>query len=87
MVTVHIPAALKSLTNGEQSVLLSAKNVREVVEELELRFPGMRNRLCVEGRLKPAIAVAIDSRICELGLLEQTPPGCQVYFVPAVSGG
>ena len=87
MVTVHIPAVLRTMTLGDTLVRMEAANVREVVEQLEVRYPGIRQRLCDGDRLKPGLAVAIDSRIHSRGLLEPLSPGCEVHFLPAVSGG
>ncbi|MEW4487336.1 MoaD/ThiS family protein [Thalassoglobus sp. JC818] len=87
MATVFIPTSLRSLSGGVRSIDTDAGNVREVIDQLEAQFPGMRDRLCENGGLKKGIAVAIDSRVCSHGLLEQVPPDSEVHFVPGVSGG
>lgn len=87
MPRVFIPASLRRLAGGESSIDVDARTVREVVDALEARFPGMRDRLCAEGRLRPAISVVIDSRISALGLLESVSPECEVHFLSSVSGG
>jgi molybdopterin converting factor small subunit len=61
--------------------------VRELVERLDRQFPGMKARLCEDDRLRTGIAVAVDSRISSTGLTTAIPPGAEVQFLPAVSGG
>lgn len=87
MPTVFIPTSLRKRTGGVKSVDVSAENVRQVIDELEKRFPGIKDRLCENGQLKAGLAVAIDSRVTSHGLLEKVQSGSEVHFVPTVSGG
>jgi molybdopterin converting factor small subunit len=61
--------------------------MREVIEELDRRYPGLKARLCEDDRLRPGISVAIDSRISSTGLTTPITPGAEVQFLPAVTGG
>lgn len=87
MVTVFIPAQLKELTGGIMSVEVEAKNIRQVVEQLELRFPGIRQRLCDGDDLRSGLQVSIDSVMTSRGLIAKVQPGNEVHFVPAFGGG
>ncbi len=87
MPTVFIPASLQKHTSGVQKLELDAKNVREVLVQLELEFPGIQDRLCVDDQLKPGLAVAIDSRVSNQGLLERIESESEVHFVLTVPGG
>lgn len=87
MVRVFIPASLRDMCDGQREVELTATNVREAIQKLDSKFPGMARRLIDEDALKPDLVVAIDSEIREGGLLEQLTENCELHFVPAVSGG
>ena len=87
MPTVFIPASLRKQTQGVQKLTVDAGNIREVLEQLELKFPGIRNRLCDGDRLKQGLAVAVDSQISNQGLLESVEPESEVHFVLTVPGG
>ena len=87
MPRVFIPPLLRTLTAGQEIVDVDAKNVRQVIEELEAKFPGVRERLCEEGQLKPGLTVAVDGQISGIGLLQKTPPEVEVHFLPAIGGG
>lgn len=87
MATVWIPPLMRSLTNGEERVEIEAENVREIVNALEARFPGIAERLVEENRLRPGLSVAVDGTIGNKGLREPVKPDSEVHFVPAMSGG
>ena len=61
--------------------------VRQVIENLEERYPGFRERLIDQNRVKPNIAVAIDGEITPLGLIGKVSEASEVHFLPAISGG
>lgn len=87
MPTVFIPASLQKHTGGVRKIAVKAKNLREVLEQLDLEFPGIQARLCNGNQLKQGLVAAIDSRVCNQGLLEQVEPESEVHFVLAVPGG
>lgn len=87
MATVFVPTMLQSLTGGTQEVEVEAGNVRQVVERLEELYPGVKDRLVEEGRLRPNLAVSIDGEIARMGLLEKVGENSEVHFVPAIGGG
>lgn len=86
-VTVFIPSQMRDLTGGQDRVDIEAKSVREVIHELEERFPGFAERLISGDRLSPGMAVSIDSEISNRGLNAVVPAGAEVHFVPAIGGG
>lgn len=87
MPTVFIPPPLQGLTGGRVSVEVEGATVRELLENLERAWPGLRERLAEGDRLRPHVRVAVDGRISMLGLLERVSATSEVHFVAAVSGG
>jgi len=85
--TIYIPALLQTVTGGQSSVLVEGSTVREVIENLEQAWPGMRERLVDQGRLKPNISVAVDGEVAPMGLLELVAPASEVHFIAAIKGG
>ena len=53
MPTVVIPPLMRKFTGGEENITLPGATVREVIDNLESRYPGIKERLCEEDRLKP----------------------------------
>jgi len=84
---VFIPTMLQSMTGGVKQVDFQASTVRQVIDQLDRLFPGMKDRLVEEGRIRPNLAVAVDGDVARLGLLEKVGENSEVHFVPAISGG
>ena len=88
--SVKIPTPLRKVTNGESLVTVDGKNVREMIEDLERQFPGMRERLCDDdGSLRRFVNIFVgdeDIRFME-GIETALEDGAQVSIVPAVAGG
>lgn len=84
---VSIPPPLRTLTGGHKQLDSSGRTVREVIEQIDSDYPGFRDRVISDDRLKPGIAVAVGSRISDLGLLEVLQPDDELHFVLSVSGG
>jgi len=78
---VVIPSELRRCCGGAEVVEIEAANVRGLIEALDRRFPGF-----AEG-LGTHFAVAIDGEIVQEAWLEPLPPGSEVCFLPALSGG
>jgi molybdopterin synthase sulfur carrier subunit len=87
MPQVFIPALMRSLAGGAAQVEVSGATVRQIVNELEARYPGLRDRLCDGDELRPGIAVAVDGRVSSRGLLQKVEPASEVHFLPAIGGG
>ena len=87
MPEVHIPAMLRELTGGLATVEATGSTVREVIDDLERRWPGIRDRLTEDGRLRSNLSVAVDGEVSPLGLRESVEPSSEVHFVAAIKGG
>lgn len=87
MPTVIVPALLRKLTDGRERVTVRGATVRQVVEDLERQFPGIKTHLIEDGDLKSGIAVSIDGEMGIGGLLDPVKETSEVYFLPAIGGG
>ncbi len=92
MAVVHVPSLLQDLTGGVETVEVQVSgegrtSVRQVVEELDRRFPGLAARLLGEDDLMPGIAVFIDGEQNRLGLRAKIAGDSQIFFIPPVVGG
>ena len=87
MPRVFIPPLARPLTGGVDQVDVEAGNVGQIIDVLESRFPGIRDRLCEEGGLKPGLTVAVDGNVSSLGLVQKVGPNSEVHFLPAIGGG
>ena len=86
MALVFIPALLQHLTGGVTQVQLAGRTVRSVINALEERFPGIKERLLQDGDFRPDLVVAVDGEIA-LDLLDSVREDSEVHFIPPISGG
>lgn len=87
MPEVWIPALLQPLSGGKQKVDVPGGTVSQVIDNLEMRFPGMRERLLEGDRLRSSIAVVVDGVISQDKLRHHLEENSEVIFMPAISGG
>jgi MoaD family protein len=87
---VVIPTPLRKFTSGAETVEVEAATIKEVIDSLDSRYPGLRSSLCDEsGSLRRFINIYVDGE--DVRFLENlaTPvtDGSEVAIVPAISGG
>ena len=87
MATVFIPSLMQKLSDGQTKVEVEGSNVRHIVDNLDAQYPGFKERLVEDGRLKGNISVAIDGEITPLGILGKVGENSEVHFLPALGGG
>ena len=87
MPIIFIPTPLRELTGGKASVAVSASSVREAIESLDAQFPGIKDRLCDEEKIRPNISVLVDGQVSHLKMREKLKEDSEVHFVIAISGG
>jgi molybdopterin synthase sulfur carrier subunit len=86
-VAVTLPANLVRLFPGAvRRVDVPASTVREMVDALDVRWPGMRDRLCdSRPAIRRHINVFVEGRRATLDT--RLAPGAEVTVLTAISGG
>src|SRR4030095_5528725 len=87
MAIVFIPAMLQPLTGGVSQMRVAGRTIRTIINNLEERFPGIKDRLLQDGDLRPDVAVAIDGETALDGVAEPVGEDSEVHFIPPISGG
>ncbi|MGH2694057.1 MAG: ubiquitin-like small modifier protein 1 [Actinomycetota bacterium] len=89
-VKVKIPTQLRSLTDGASELDAAGTTVSELIENLENRHPGLKERLVDDsGQLRRFVNVYLndeDVRFLD-GISTEVPEGARVSIIPAVAGG
>lgn len=87
MAVVFLPAAIERLIPGvERRVSVDAGTVEALIDGLDQRWPGIRDRLCEAGpRLRRHISVFVDGE--RASLPTEVGESSEVHIIPAVSGG
>ena len=78
---------MRSLTSGEEVVEVVGTNLRQVIENLEQRFPGIKQRLCQDEQIRPGLSVDVGGSVATLGMLQRTAADAEIHFLPAIGGG
>lgn len=80
------PALVRLFPDAVSRVDVLAPNVGKLIDELEKRWPGMRDRICDS---RPAIRrhmnIFVDGR--RASLATELKPGVDVFILTAISGG
>lgn len=89
--TIKIPTPLRRVTKGQDTVALEGKNLQEVLDQMEQRFPGVKERIvdAKSGQLHRFVNIYVngeDIRFLQ-GLQTSLKDGDEISIVPAVAGG
>jgi len=86
MALVFIPTMLQHLTAGTVQVQIEGRTVRDLIRNLEERFPGIREHLLQDGDFRPDLVAAVDGEQA-LDLSERVNDNSEVHFIPPIAGG
>lgn len=89
-IQVIIPSPYQKLTAHNQRVEVEAANIKEMIEKLEQKFPGLKARICDEkDRLHKFINLYVNSDDIRFLQRENTSlkNGDEVLIIPAIAGG
>ena len=86
-VLVRLPALFASLfPTAERRVELSVETVDEMIDALDARWPGMRDRLCDSSpAIRRHINIFVEGKRATLDT--RLAPGSDVFILTAISGG
>ena len=90
LINVRIPTPLRNLTAGRDVVAVTGSTIRDVIENLEKDFGGIRERLCEpDGRIRPYVRVFLNDEDVRFLQSGETPvqAGDTVTILPAIAGG
>ena len=85
--TVRIPTPLRTLTGGHDEVKAQGDTVGAVIEDLERRHPGIRDRLLDDKGVRRFVNIFVgdeDIRFLD-GLKTELKGGEQISIIPAIA--
>lgn len=88
-INVSIPTILRTHTGGQKSVEASGDTVAEVINDLDTKHNGLKDRLVKEGSLHRFVNVYVNDEDVRFsgGLEASVADGDSVTILPAVAGG
>ena len=89
MTTVRIPPTLRIETGGERQVPAAGDTVRELLDDLMDRFPGLRAQLVEDDDIAPFVNVYVEGEDVRTldGMDTPVNQGATVILLPAMAGG
>jgi molybdopterin converting factor small subunit len=90
MATIRIPSTMRVLTRNQAEVTASGATVREVLKDLDARYPGIGARLLDErGAVRRYVNVFLNEEdIRALGELDTAVKDAdRLTLIPAMAGG
>jgi sulfur-carrier protein len=89
MSVVRIPPTLRAETNGERQIEARGGTVRELLDDLMSRFPGLRRQIIEHDEIAPFVNVYVEGEDVRTldGLETPVREGATVILLPAMAGG
>ncbi len=87
MATVHLPTALRPLAGGRDRVEAAGATLRQVFDALDANWPGIKEQIIEDGRIRSQLAVAVNGSVVEGGLVVPIDEDAEIFLIPAIGGG
>ena len=89
MTKVRIPPTLREQAGGQREVAAEGDTVRDLLEDLMGRFPGLRRQLVEDGDIASFVNVYVEGEDVRTldGLETEVTSGSTVILLPAMAGG
>ncbi|MBM3253381.1 MAG: MoaD/ThiS family protein [Candidatus Omnitrophica bacterium] len=89
-INVRIPTPLQKLTEDKIEVSANGKTVLELIDDLDKKYPGIKERVCDEkGKIRRFVNIYLNEEDIRFLNKEETPlkDGDEVSIIPAIAGG
>ncbi|MBA2124020.1 molybdopterin synthase sulfur carrier subunit [bacterium Unc6] len=89
-IKVRVPAPLQKLTKNQSEIQANGTNIKELIDDLERNFPGIKGRICDEtGKVRRFINIYVNEEDVRFLQQDQTllEDGDEVSIIPAIAGG
>lgn len=89
-IKIRIPQPLQKVTNGKDLVEATGTDVKTLINDLEIKFPGLKDRICDEsGKVRRFINIYVNEE--DIRFLQGEATGIkdddEVSILPAIAGG
>ena len=89
-VKVRVPTPLMKLTDNKSEVMSEGSTIREILNNLESQFTGIKERICEEnGAPRRFINIYLNEEYIRFLEGEETTvkDGDEISIIPAIAGG
>ena len=89
-IKVRIPTPLRKLTNGSDEVNADGKTIKELIDDLEKNYPGLKERICEsDGRLRRFVNLYLNDEDIRFkkNMDTELKDSDEISIIPAIAGG
>lgn len=89
-ITVRIPTPLRKLTDGKDEVTAEGKTVKEIIDNLESNYAGIKERICEDsGDLRRFVNLYLNDEDIRFqnDLATEVKDTDELSIIPAIAGG
>ena len=89
-IRVRIPIVLRKLTQGAAEVGVSGANISVVIDDLEAKYPGFKERICDDtGKIRRFVNIFVNDEDIRYYDKEATAVKDEdiISIIPAIAGG
>ena len=89
-IEVRIPTPLRKFTGGAESVTATGATIAAIVQDVESRHPGLKERICDDaGKVRRFVNVYVNGEDIRFLASLDTPvkEGDEISIIPAIAGG
>jgi len=89
-IKVRIPTPLLKLTKGESIISVDGKSIKEIIDKLDTKYPGLKDRILDDGvEIRRFVNLYVNDEDVRFlnGLNTQLKDGDEVSIIPAIAGG
>ena len=90
MAVVFLPTPLRKFIGGEPSTQAAGATLRQLIDDLEAHYPGLKERLVdpeLDSRVIRSMSAIVDGEVADMGLRTRVGEDSEVHFIPAIAGG
>ncbi|MEG3581899.1 MAG: MoaD/ThiS family protein [Chloroflexota bacterium] len=87
MIKVFLPYKIREILDVPVEIEAEGTNLRGLIDYLENMYPGVKNQLVEDDKLRPGMSAVIDGRTTRLGLIQKLENVSEIHFLPAIAGG
>ena len=89
-IKVRIPTPLRKLTNNKDEVEGAGKNIKELIDDVERQYPGLKERICEDdGKVRRFVNIYVNDEDIRFknSIDTELKDGDEVSIIPAIAGG
>jgi molybdopterin synthase sulfur carrier subunit len=89
-ITLRIPPPLRKFTAGDETFECAARNLSELFDALESKYPGIKGKLCTQdGSPQRFLNIYVNEEDIRFlgGVRYAFRDGDEILLVPAIAGG